>query len=159
MADRDLLEKVKGYVITLLSSGGRPELYFHNLEHTQALVKAVREIAQHSKLAKNELTLLESAAWFYDAGYMANSVEYQQNSAKMARTFLEQQNTTEEIIKRITGLIMATRRVRIQPTYWRRYCVTQISIIYQSTLFYLKMNCSEGSRNFWGKRKLALKSG
>jgi predicted metal-dependent HD superfamily phosphohydrolase len=109
MADQDLLEKAKDHVVTEFTQRAVPELYFHNLDHTRFIVKAVREIAEHSKLVKKELIVVEIAAWFHDIGYLENSKEHKQNSAKMARAFLEQENTTEAIIKRITDLIMSTR--------------------------------------------------
>jgi predicted metal-dependent HD superfamily phosphohydrolase len=109
MADLDLLEKVKKHVVRQYEEHAIPQIGFHNLDHTIGVIKAVMLIAAQGKLLKKELVLLEIAAWFHDIGYLEDSNEYKQNSAKTARVFLEQQNTPEPLIKRITDLVMATK--------------------------------------------------
>ena len=109
MTDQELLEKVGKYIAARFETHAVPSICFHNLASTNSIVKAVKKISTHSKLLKKELTVLEVAAWFHNVGYLENSREYKQNSAKLARVFLEQENITETVIQRVTDLIMATR--------------------------------------------------
>ncbi|MDB5135316.1 MAG: Phosphohydrolase, partial [Mucilaginibacter sp.] len=86
-----------------------PGICFHNLEHTSSVVKAVKRISAHTKVLSKELYLLQIAAWFHDIGYLENPRESKQNSAKLARVFLEHEGQPETMVRRVTNLIMATR--------------------------------------------------
>jgi predicted metal-dependent HD superfamily phosphohydrolase len=130
MADQELLDKVKKYAIEQFEARSSPCLCFHNLAHTCTVVKTAKKIAEHGKLHKKDILLLEIAAWFHDLGYLVNPKDYKEQSAKLARIFLEHEKTPEQMIKRVTDLVMATR-LNKQPSG------SLEEIIYDADLSYL----------------------
>jgi len=109
MADQNLLDKVKKHVIAKFQEQEVPGVLFHNLDYTNSVVKAVKKISVSGNLSKKELILLEVAAWFHNIGYLENTRDCKQHSAKLARNFLNDENVAGGTIKRVTDLIMATR--------------------------------------------------
>ena len=111
MADQELLARVKDQVISLFAEHAIPELYFHNLDHSRAVVKALKEIAEHAKLPKKELVLVEIAAWLQDIAYLEKTPENNPDPAQIARTFLEAEQVLPATILKITELISASDKI------------------------------------------------
>ncbi len=70
----------------------------------------MQEISAYYKLDPEDLELLELAAWFHDAGYVNGYENHEQNSCKLAQEYLNQKGFSEEKIKKIDSLIMATQK-------------------------------------------------
>jgi len=112
MADQELLTRVKDQVISLFAEHAIPELYFHNLDHTRSVVKALKEIAEHAKLPKKELFLAEIAAWLQDIAYLEKTHQSEIDPVQTARAFLEADQVAPATILKITDLISASRHTR-----------------------------------------------
>ncbi len=65
-----LYKKIEEYVTGFFEQMQTAELAFHNLEHTQNVVKHTREIAGHYNVSENEMLILFTAAWFHDTGHL-----------------------------------------------------------------------------------------
>ncbi|MEM8967965.1 MAG: Pycsar system effector family protein [Bacteroidota bacterium] len=83
-------------------------LHYHNLQHTQQVVKATQEIAQAYDLSDEERSIVEIAAWFHDVGYLENYHQHVPVGITMARNFLAQQPVSDDFIERVTTCIQAT---------------------------------------------------
>ncbi|MEN7548897.1 Pycsar system effector family protein [Rapidithrix thailandica] len=104
-----VLEKAEEY-ITSLFNNELPKVYsYHNLEHTQEVVKAALEIGAHSHLDPGQLEVLLLAAWFHDTGYRFQAEEHEGKSAEIAQQFLENQGYAAEKIEQVKEAILATR--------------------------------------------------
>ena len=57
--NRDILSSVRDYVSDLLTNKLDPMYVYHNLEHTQSVVQAAREIGKGSNLSEQEQEQLE----------------------------------------------------------------------------------------------------
>ena len=87
-----------------------PALVFHNLEHTQDVVKRTQEIAGHYKVTEDEMLILFTAAWFHDTGHLFTSPEkHEQMSGEVMRKFMKDHMDDEKIISGIESCIMATK--------------------------------------------------
>ena len=84
--------------------------HFHNLQHTQHVVKACEEIGAFYQLTDEDMLSLLVAAWFHDTGYSnGTALNHEAGSIALAKEFLLQQNASEQIINNVTGCIAATR--------------------------------------------------
>ncbi|AZQ65039.1 hypothetical protein EI427_22730 [Flammeovirga pectinis] len=85
------------------------ELPFHNMTHTENVVRAVREIGEAENLSEKEIQLLEISAWFHDTGYTSvGCSNHESCSASLSFDFLSSK-LEEPDLETIKGCIMATR--------------------------------------------------
>lgn len=106
----EIVEKTKEYVIHLLSNELNPNYLYHNLRHTQRVVKNTKELLEAYDLNDKENEVIELSAWLHDTGYTKGSLDHEEKSCVIAKKFLEGQKYDEKGIKEICRLIMATKR-------------------------------------------------
>ncbi len=85
-------------------------LYYHNLEHTEQVVKAAELIGNIMNFSDEELEDLRIAAWWHDAGMLERPGKgHEEQGAQDARAFLKEQGLDPHRIARVERLILATR--------------------------------------------------
>jgi predicted metal-dependent HD superfamily phosphohydrolase len=82
---------------------------YHNLHHTQNVVKAATQIANHYQLNERDFFIVTTAAWFHDAGYFEDMNNHEVKGKDMAATFLRAHAVGEDVIEAVSGCILATR--------------------------------------------------
>lgn len=108
--DSNIYKKIEQHVTNLFEKFFNPKLIYHNLEHTNRVVRRVKEIASHYNLIDNDMLTLCAAAWFHDTGYLfVEPIAHEAKSAELMREFMKDQTTDEELITRIEECIMATK--------------------------------------------------
>src|SRR5690606_8433777 len=105
----EIVEKAQNYVSALLTEELDPRYLYHNLRHTQAVVKSTKELLNFHQLEKKEEEWLLLASWFHDLGYIRGREEHERLSAAMATDFLREQGYDGLGIERVNDLILATR--------------------------------------------------
>ncbi|MFD0798888.1 Pycsar system effector family protein [Maribacter chungangensis] len=106
----DILEKTKNFVVELLSNNLSQDYLYHNLRHTQRVVKSTKELLNSESLTDEEKEVLELAAWFHDTGYTKGSKDHETSSKKIAETFLAQEKYDASKTQKVGSCIMATVR-------------------------------------------------
>lgn len=106
----DIIQKSKNYVEELLSKKLSPNYLYHNLRHTQRVVKSTKEISNECALSTQELEVLLLAAWFHDTGYTVETKNHEKNSCKIASQFLEDLEYDPKLITKVNDCIMATEK-------------------------------------------------
>lgn len=102
-----ITERTGHFVSTFLES--LPcSLLFHNLRHTLEVVAAVLEISQHEKLSTEEVEIAQIAAWFHDTGYLIRYLGHEDESALIAKKFLENQAYPKNKLGAVLACIHAT---------------------------------------------------
>ncbi|MEM7551317.1 MAG: Pycsar system effector family protein [Bacteroidota bacterium] len=112
--DNGLLEKAERYTEEMLKDELSDQLTFHNYDHTKLVVEGARVIGQGENLGKEELTIVELAAWFHDTGYKDSLDNHEKYSATIAKEFLEKEGLNEGEINMILDCIIATN-TKLQP--------------------------------------------
>ena len=107
-AQKPVLAQVAEYVRNSLKNKLPEHFYYHDLEHTEDVVKAVELIAKGEGLEEQERETVEIAAWFHDLGHIYACEDHERKSAELAREFLEKQNLPVKRISQVEGCIMAT---------------------------------------------------
>ncbi len=103
-------EEVAAKVTDILTDQLGPEYLFHNLRHTQRVVRAVNTLSEGQGCSERERELLETAAWFHDTGYTVKRKGHEEESAKIAKNILTEMGAEPDFISAVVQLIMATER-------------------------------------------------
>lgn len=102
-------EKAKQYALHRLENELSPHLTYHRCSHTSDEVVAASEILGHMEGLDDEaLSLLLTAAWFHDIGYVEQSLYHELISARIARNVLPDFGYTSGQIEVVEGAILAT---------------------------------------------------
>lgn len=78
---------------------------YHTLDHIAACFAHLDTVSHHAKHPHE----IELALWFHDAVYEPFSTFNEDNSADMAKSFLEENNVQSDIVTRIYDLIILTK--------------------------------------------------
>ncbi len=98
------------YILNRLKQELPPELTYHVLWHTLDVVEQTRRIALSEGITdKEHLQLLETAAYFHDAGFMETYQDHEEKSCEIARNILPSCEYDAFQISQICVLIMATK--------------------------------------------------
>lgn len=106
---QQLLDKVKQQVLSYFKLRKTEDLLYHNRKHTEDVVAAAIQIANHYQLNDRDFFVVTAASWFHDVGYMEDTAHHEEQSARLAEEFLKAQYTDEAIIADVKGCIMATK--------------------------------------------------
>ncbi|CAL1520511.1 Pycsar system effector family protein [Chitinophaga sp. MM2321] len=142
MQNSTLIDAARDYVLAQYQQHPRPDLVYHNLEHTQQVVQAAAQIAAHYNLQDDELQAAYIAAWFHDAGYLlGESNVHEENGAGEAIRFLQEQHASEAMQAMVKGAILATKMPQSPHNLLEK-------IVCDADLFHL------GSKEFPNRNKL-----
>ncbi len=106
----ELIAKTEKFVTDLLSKELDPKFLYHNLRHTQRVVKSSEELLNSNDLDQEDREILLLATWLHDTGYTKGSENHEENSCIIAREFLGKQGVSEEQIAKVESCILATKR-------------------------------------------------
>lgn len=104
-----ILKEAKTKAKQILSEQISDKFIYHDEGHTERVVQAAKEIGEASHLTKEELEIVELAAWFHDTGYRNGCDDHEHSSVQIAREFLKDQGYPESKINRVEDCILDTR--------------------------------------------------
>lgn len=140
----ELLQLVARHQLDFFQSQTDSHLVYHNLPHTQGVVKAASQIADHYQLNERDYFIVVSAAWFHDAGYYIDYSDHESRGADLAAAFLHTLGADESVIGEIRQCILATRMPQAPQNLLQQ-------IVCDADLFHL------GTSEFPDKNKLMRK--
>ncbi len=105
----NLIVIVEKHVSTELRTKLPHTFIYHNLGHTQRVVKSVIELIEGEKISGESAENLILAAWFHDLGYTLGCENHEKKSIEKAREFLLQNDVPENRITEISDLILSTQ--------------------------------------------------
>ena len=102
-------ERAVQYVLARLENELSPHLLYHGIEHTlDDVVPAVKRLADMEGVQGESLTLLLTAAWFHDLGFIVQSANHELISVEITQKELPNYHYTPDQIKIVEGAILAT---------------------------------------------------
>lgn len=104
-----LIAKTEKYVISFLNENLDPSYLYHNLIHTQRVVKRIKELIDGMQIKEKEAQQLLIAAWFHDTGFIKGCENHESESAVIAEKFLKDQKVDDSDIKVVKDLILVTK--------------------------------------------------
>lgn len=104
------LSKIEGYVRNLYENFGRSELLYHNLEHTEQVVKHAVEIAEYYNIDADREFVLLASAWFHDCGHLFGAFElHEEKSVEIMHEYFVGSSIDQDTVLYIEACIMATK--------------------------------------------------
>lgn len=98
------------FILKRLEEELSPELTYHSLYHTRDdVIPATRRLAEFIGLSEQDIQLLEVAAAYHDAGFLLQYREHELAGVNVAQKYLPQFGFSQDAIRTVTGMIMATR--------------------------------------------------
>ena len=110
-----IIEKTEQFVTDLLSNELDSKYLYHNLRHTQRVVKSTKELLDSTNLDNSDKEVLLLTAWLHDTGYTKGSQHHEENSCAIAKSFLSDQGYPNDQLEKVLECIMATHRYH-EPT-------------------------------------------
>ena len=104
-----LLDEIKQYVTSFFHTHANEKLVYHNQVHTENVVNAAVEIANHYRLNDLDYFIVVTAAWFHDIGYYTEPARHEERGAEEVSIFLKRKGVEETTIQTIANCIRATR--------------------------------------------------
>ncbi|TBO40686.1 Pycsar system effector family protein [Pedobacter kyonggii] len=106
---KQLQEDVEKHVGDYFHTHNDPRLVYHNLEHTQEVVNAAQQIANHYQLNEQDFFSVTVAAYFHDTGYFEDALNHEAKGAELADDFLAKHQVNQEIRDHVKSAILATK--------------------------------------------------
>ncbi|MFK5974548.1 MAG: DUF5706 domain-containing protein [Flavobacteriaceae bacterium] len=106
----DIIRNTEIYVKELLTNELDSLYVYHNLRHTQRVVKSTKELLDSLSLNSKEDEMILLTAWLHDTGYTKGTADHEENSCAIAKKFLLEQDYDTQSIKKVCATIMATKR-------------------------------------------------
>ncbi|RLJ74668.1 Pycsar system effector family protein [Pedobacter alluvionis] len=106
---KQLQEDVEKHVGDYFHTHSDPRLVYHNLEHTEKVVNAAQQIANHYQLNEQDFFTVTVAAWFHDTGYFEDALNHEAKGAVLADDFLAKHKVNREIRDQVKSAILATK--------------------------------------------------
>lgn len=104
-----MFEKIYKRVMSKLENSLPSWLYYHSMDHTKYVLKQVIIIAEKENISDEDLYLLKVAALYHDSGFLISPKNHEKVSCQIAGKDLQEYNLDGHQIKKICGMIMATR--------------------------------------------------
>ena len=105
-----LTTKAEQFVTNYLNQNLDSSFVYHNIAHTQRVVDKVNELLEEIDLNDKEKEELLLAAWFHDTGFTKTIEGHEEESVEIAVDFLKSENVSEETVKNVSKIILATRK-------------------------------------------------
>ncbi len=109
----NIIEKTKVFTSDLLKNSLDPKYVYHNLKHTERVVKSTKELLNAHSLSDEESEILLLTAWLHDTGYTKGTHEHEETSCTIANDFLKKQGYSTEKIEKVLSCIRATKRYHV----------------------------------------------
>ena len=105
----ELIKKADTFVLNLFKEKLPNTFLYHNYNHTKRVVKSTKELIENSEINVKEEEVLLLSAWLHDTGYTVKFKGHEEESAKIAKEFLEENKVDTETIDLVEKCILATR--------------------------------------------------
>ncbi len=109
MSTPSILALTESYCKNLLINELSAQLVYHNLAHTEQVVSSAFEIGFAEGLNREDLELVQVAAWLHDVGFLHTQAGHEDFSQKIATDFLKFNGASEDYIQAVCACIEATR--------------------------------------------------
>ena len=85
----NLISETEKFAVELLNNKLDNTFVYHNLAHTQRVVKKTKELTEESDIADTEKQQLIIASWFHDTGFTKTIEDHETESVMIASEFLK----------------------------------------------------------------------
>ena len=99
----------RDFILGKLKKELSPILYYHGLHHTLDVMAVAESLCVQENINDHDTLLVKTAATFHDCGFLRSNFHHEILGCDIVREYLPSFGYQEEAIKKICGMIMATR--------------------------------------------------
>lgn len=104
----NFIQHAEDFVFNLLKDNLSNLYTYHNFNHTQKVVAAAKVLITQEKIEAIDAEIIQVAAWFHDVGYIKTVDKHEEESVKMVKQFLLDNQKGQEYSDKVISLIRAT---------------------------------------------------
>jgi predicted metal-dependent HD superfamily phosphohydrolase len=105
-----IITEAKKFASDIFKNKVSESITYHNLQHTEDVIAACERMADYYQLNDEDKTVLLTAGWFHDTGFITGIAEgHEEESATIAMQFLKLHNQSPEFIEKVRNTILATK--------------------------------------------------
>jgi len=105
-----IYHSIHSHVMTKLRNGLPSKYTYHSIDHTTDVLEQVQQIASREGIrGEQQLFLLKVAALYHDTGFLYIYTGHEAKGCELAHAELPGFGLTPALIKKICGMIMATK--------------------------------------------------
>jgi len=105
----NILDSTQQFVVDLLTNQLDNKFLYHNLRHTQRVVKSTKQLLESCSLSVQDKEVLLLVAWLHDTGYTKGTKDHEESSCEIAQDFLTKEGYEQNEIEKIKSCIRATK--------------------------------------------------
>ncbi|WP_108802622.1 Pycsar system effector family protein [Aquimarina sp. Aq107] len=105
----ELVEKTDNFVSELFTKKLPETCIYHNYTHTKRVFKSTKEIIDNTNISEEDADILLLTALLHDTGYSESLDNHEEHSVIISKAFLKEQNISDDIIDKVSSLILATK--------------------------------------------------
>ena len=105
----EILDEAKNFVRQHFKQHIAAEYVYHDLQHTEQVTEAIRQLAEKENLPTEQREMLQLVGWFHDTGYKDGPDGHELRGCELLREFLSNYNYPPAAVKTMEGCIMATK--------------------------------------------------
>ncbi len=109
MLDEKKYEEVKNILLEKLDTELNPKYLYHSVDHTLDVIDRVEYIGRQEDISPSGMLLLKFAALFHDSGFLRTYEGHEEESVRIAETFLKDVELSPEEKSNLKELILATK--------------------------------------------------
>jgi len=107
--EQSITQESEKYIRALFEEEIGEHLLYHDIVHTEYVVRQAGVIGLNSGLGPQEMNIVKVAAWFHDSGFVSRSDGHEELSKDIARKFLSSKKMPEGFIDKVLVCIEATK--------------------------------------------------
>ncbi|MGB5820261.1 MAG: Pycsar system effector family protein [Saonia sp.] len=153
-----IIEKSANFVREKLGHDLDPRFLYHNLSHTERVVKSASVLVKEVDLSEEEKEMVLVAAWFHDVGYVVSRDDHEQHSCDMAMGFLRDQGCDDDFITQVCNLIMATKIGHVPDTLPQKVIRDADSSHFAESNFLAISELLREELSQWDKKEYSIKN-
>jgi predicted metal-dependent HD superfamily phosphohydrolase len=109
VVETHILVTIEEYIKQFFKEHIPKKYIYHDLTHTQDVVRVCHKIGKAYGLPTEDLELLQIAAWFHDTGYTEGPEGHEERSVVNAQAFLQNLGYSQKQLEIVAGCIRATK--------------------------------------------------
>lgn len=105
-----IISEAKKFATDIFKNKVSESITYHNLLHTEDVIAACERMANYYQLSDEDRTILLTAGWFHDTGFITGIADgHEEESAMIAVQFLKTHHQTPEFTENVRKTILATK--------------------------------------------------
>lgn len=111
--EKHINPELKEKIFDDLSKKLDPKYLYHNLSHTERVIKSAIKIGSDYELSDSDWKILLTACLLHDFGFIKTHIDHEEIGAKLSKSILSEYGYSSQEISSVQSLILITKAIEI----------------------------------------------